>query len=118
MPHKCQQTTGKSPLLAALLHRITCKRHLPLPQPSRLVDGQPITIPVSPLTDRNFWQADILHDRPHNAQARSLRRKGVNLIGALAHIAKQALNRIGAPNVTMQNRRKRIKGQQMLFILT
>src|SRR6266702_2957034 len=37
----------------------------------------------------------------------------VNLIRPLANIAKEAFNRIGAANVAMHDRRKRIKGQKM-----
>ena len=41
--------------------------------------------------------------------------QGVHLIGAPSHIAEQALNGIGAPDVTVHDRWKSIKGQEMLF---
>jgi len=43
-------------------------------------------------------------------------REGVDLVGALAHIAKQAFNGIGAANGAVHHRREGIKGQEMLFI--
>ncbi len=43
-------------------------------------------------------------------------REGVDWVGALAHIAQQAFNGIGAANVAVHRRREGIKGQEMLFI--
>jgi hypothetical protein len=63
------------------------------------------------LQDGNLRQADILHHRPDNGQTRRLRREGINLIGALPHIAKQAFNRIRAANAAVHDRRDGIKGQ-------
>ncbi len=70
----------------------------------------------SPLADRDLWQADILRYRPDDGQTTGFGRKSVNLIGALPHIAKQAFNGIGAPNVAMHDWWKGIKRQEMLFI--
>ena len=42
----------------------------------------------------------------------------INLIGALPHIAEQAFNSIGGLNMAMHRLRKRIKRQQMLFVLS
>jgi hypothetical protein len=67
--------------------------------------------------DWNFGQTNILHDGPNNREARRLGCEGVNLIGALPHIAKQALNRVGGADVAMHDRRKGIKGQQMVLLL-
>jgi hypothetical protein len=73
---------------------------------------------VQLLADRNLGQVDMLHDRPHDGQATGLSRKGVNLIGASAHMAKQAFNGIRAPNRAMHHRRERRERQKMLFIFT
>jgi hypothetical protein len=63
-------------------------------------------------------QADILGRRPDNGQATGLRGEDVDLIGALPHIAEQTLNGIGRLNVSVHALRKRIKGQQVLFVLS
>ena len=63
-------------------------------------------------------QADVLDGRPDNRKTTGLCREHVNLIGALAHIAEQALNGIGRLNVAVYCLRKRIKRQQVLFILS
>ena len=68
------------------------------------------------LTDGNLGQAHILHHGPHDGQTRRLGGEGINLIGALPHEAPQAFNGIGAANVAVHDRWKRIKRQQMLFI--
>jgi len=60
-------------------------------------------------------QADILDRGPDNRKATGLGRKHVNLVGALAHIAEEALNGIGGLNVPVHGLRKRIKCQQVLF---
>jgi hypothetical protein len=62
-------------------------------------------------------KANILHDRPHNRQTTHLSGKGINLIGALSDIAKKAFDGIGGLNVAMHALWKRIKRQEMLFIL-
>src|SRR5947199_213834 len=71
-----------------------------------------------PLRDRNLWQADILHHRPHDGQTTGFCREGVNRIGALPDIAKETFNGIGTANVAMHDRRESIKRQKMLFIFT
>ncbi len=63
-------------------------------------------------------QADILDRRPDDGQATGLRREHVDLIGALAYIAEETLNGIGALNVAVHALRKRIKGQEVLFVLS
>src|SRR5207237_111753 len=50
------------------------------------------------------------------SQTTGFRREGVDLIGALAHIAKQAFDGIGAANVAMHDLREGIKGQEMVLI--
>ena len=62
-------------------------------------------------------QADILDRRPDNGETTRLCREGVNLIGALAYIAEQSLNRIGRLNVSVHRSRERIKREGVLFIL-
>jgi len=44
------------------------------------------------LADRNLWQTDSLHHRPHDGKYIRFGGEGVNLIGALAHEAPQAFN--------------------------
>jgi hypothetical protein len=44
-------------------------------------------------------------------------REHIDLIGALSHIAKETLNRIGGLKVPVHALRKGIKRQQVLFIL-
>src|SRR5690242_12929308 len=84
------------------------KRHLLPTHPFRLVAGRPTTMSREPLADRNLWQADILHHRPDDRLTAGFGRKGVNLIGALPHIAKQALNGIGAATGAVHDRREGI----------
>jgi hypothetical protein len=50
-----------------------------------------------------FVETDILHNRPHNGQTTHLRRKGINLISALSHIAEEAFDGIGRLDVTMHD---------------
>jgi len=59
---------------------------------------------------------DILHYCPHNREAAGFCGEGVNLIRALPDIAKETFNGIRAADVAMHDWRKRIKGQEMLFI--
>jgi hypothetical protein len=100
-------------MLLVLPRRIG-KQHLLLNHPVRLVASRPTAIRLSPLTDRNLWQADILHHRPDDRQTAGFGRKGVNLIGALPNIAKQAFNGVGASNVAVHDLREGIKRQHML----
>ena len=99
---------------------MTCSRaqtqHLPLRQPLWLVAARSRPISAELLADRNLGQANILHHRPDDGEATRLGRERVDLIGALAHITKQAFDGIGAANVTVHDRREGIKRQQMLFI--
>ncbi len=62
-------------------------------------------------------QADILDRRPDNREATGLGGEHVDLISSLPHIAEKALNSIGGLNVPMHALRKRIKRQQVLFVL-
>src|SRR5215472_4282789 len=50
---------------------------------------------ISGISERDFVQADILDRGPDNSQTTVLGREDINLIGALAHIAKQTLDGIG-----------------------
>ena len=92
------------------------KNDLLLHHPFRLVVHGATAISASPLRNRNLRQTDILHDCPDNGETTGFRREGVNLIGALPDIAKEAFNRIGTANGAMHDGRKGIKSQQMLFI--
>ena len=63
-------------------------------------------------------QTDVLDGRPDNGQATGLRRKHINLISALPHIAEQTLNGIRRLNVSMHALRKGIKRQEVLFVFS
>ncbi len=63
-------------------------------------------------------QADILNRGSDNRQATVLRREDVDLISALPHIAKETFNSIGGLYVSMHRLRKRIKRQEVFFILS
>jgi hypothetical protein len=65
---------------------------------------------------RDCVQTNILDRGPDNRQATGFRRKDVDLIGALAHITKEAFNSIGGSNVPVHPLRKGIKGQEVLFV--
>ena len=52
-----------------------------------------------------------------NGQTTHLGGKAINLIGALSNIAEEALDGIGGLNVAMHALWKRVKRQEMLFIL-
>jgi len=69
------------------------------------------------LADWDLGQANILHHSPDDGQATRFGREDINLVGALAHIAKQAFNGIGAADVAVHDRREGIERQEMLFIL-
>ena len=62
-------------------------------------------------------QADVLDRRPDNGKATGFCGEDVNLLGALPHIAKQAFNGFGRLDEPVHGRRKRVTGQQVLFIL-
>src|SRR5512135_273367 len=72
----------------------------------------------SAISQRDFMQADVLDRRPDNREATSLRRKHLNLIGTLPHVAKQTLNGIRTLNVSMHALRELVKRQQVLFIFS
>ncbi len=67
---------------------------------------------------REFVQTNALDGCPDNRQTTNLRREQINLIGALAYITEQALNGIGALNVSAHRGRERIKRQEVLFVLS
>ena len=48
-------------------------------------------------------QANVLDRCPDDREATSLGREDINLIGALAYVAKEALNGVGAANITMHD---------------
>ena len=72
--------------------------------------------PKPRLRDRYPGQVDILHDRPDDGQTTGFCGEGINLIGSLANIAKEAFNSIGTPNIAVHHCWKRIKRQEMFFI--
>ena len=63
-------------------------------------------------------QTDILDGRPDNGKATHLRRKHINLIGALPHIAEQTFDGVGRLNRAVHGLRKFVKRQEVLFILS
>src|SRR5438477_1748828 len=65
----------------------------------------------------DFVQADVLDGGPDNREATGLGGKHVDLIGALPHIAEEALNRIGGLNVAVHGGRELVKREEMLLIL-
>ena len=69
-------------------------------------------------SERDFVQADILDRGPDNRQATVLGREDVDLISPLPHIAEQTFNGISGLNVAMHRGRKRIKRQEMFFVLS
>jgi len=101
----------KAIVVVFLFHRKDGKRHLLPTHPFRLVAYVPIAISVQPLRDRNLWQADILHHRPHDGQTTGFCRKGINLIRALPDEASETFNGIGTANVAMHDRWESIKRQ-------
>jgi hypothetical protein len=82
-----------------------------------LVACTPTAICAERLVDWDAWQVDSLHGGPNNRQTRRLCRKGVNLVGALPDIAKEAFNRIGTTNIAMHDWWKCIKRQEMFSII-
>lgn len=63
-------------------------------------------------------QADVLDGGPDNRDATRLRRKHINLIGALPYIAEETFNGVGGLNVPMHRLRKGIQRQEVLFVLS
>src|SRR6266704_221017 len=118
-PEKCrtdlQKFMSKKLFEVLLLHRSVCKQHLPPLHPFRLVAYGPTTVSGQLLADWNLWQTNGLHHRPNNGQTRSLCRECVNLVRAPSDVAKEAFNGIGRANVAMHDRRKGVKGQEILF---
>src|SRR6266536_5949822 len=113
-----QNTPGKKLSEASRLHKSIWKQHLPPFHPFRMVASLPRTISVQLLADRNPWQTYPLHYSPNNGQATGFRRERINLIGASSNITKKAFNRIGGANVTVHDWRKRVKGEEMVFVFT
>jgi hypothetical protein len=99
------------------LHKKVNKEHLLPNHPFRLVVSLPRAVRAQPLADRNLWQANILHHGPDDGQARRLGREGINLIGALPHIAKQARSGIGAAKRAMHDRREGREGKSNVLRL-
>jgi hypothetical protein len=96
--------------------RLRTQNHLLL-KPAPKLTVACFSLEGSQLAERYFVKADILHHGPDNGQTTHLGREGINLIGALSHIAEKAFDGIGGLNMTMHGRGKGIKRQQMLFIL-
>jgi hypothetical protein len=61
-------------------------------------------------------QTDILNGCPDNGEATGLRRKHINLIRPLPHIAEEAFDGIGGLNVSMHALREVVKRQEVPFI--
>src|SRR5205823_13851577 len=94
------------------------KNSLLLTHPFRLVVYVPTAMSASPLRNGNLGQTDILHHSPDNGETTGFRGEGINLIGPLPDIAKEAFNRVGTANGAMHDLREGIKCQEMLFIFT
>jgi len=93
------------------------KNQLLLNQPLRLVVCLPAIVGSRALFQGDFMQANILDGRPDNGEATGLSREDVDLISPLPHIAEQTLNGVGGLNVSVHPLRKRIKRQEVLFVL-
>ena len=63
-------------------------------------------------------QADVLNRCPDNGETTGLGCEDVDLIGTLPYIAEETLDRIGGLNVPMHRCGKRIKRQEVLFVLS
>jgi hypothetical protein len=100
------------------LHKSAGKNHLPPNHPKRVVACVPSMTASQSLANWNLRQANILHHGPDDGQTAGFGREGVNLIGPLPHIAKQAFNGVGTPDGAVHHRRKGIQRQEMLFIFT
>ena len=94
------------------------KKHLLLNHPFWLVALVVAVLSSQVSFQRDFVQTDILDGCPDNGQATGLGREHINLIGALPHIAEETFNGIGRLNVPMHRLRKRIKRQEVLFVLS
>src|SRR5713226_1134101 len=60
-------------------------------------------------SQRDFVQTDILDGRPNDREATHLRRKHINLIGALPHEAPQAFDGVGRLNMSVHGHRELAK---------
>ncbi len=65
----------------------------------------------------DFSQSDTLNRGPDDSEATHLRGEDVNLVGALPHIAKQALGSVGRSNVAIHRLREVIKGEGLALFL-
>ena len=63
-------------------------------------------------------QADVLDRRPDNGQTTGFGREGVDLIGALSHIAEEAFDGIGGLNMPMHALGEVVKREHVLFVLS
>jgi hypothetical protein len=73
--------------------------------------------PKPRLRGRYPGQVYILHDRADDGPTTGFCGEGINLISSLANIAKEAFNGVGTPNIAVYRWWKRIKRQEMFFIL-
>ncbi len=62
----------------------------------------------SDASQRDFVQADVLDRGPDNRKATRLRRKHINLISPLPHIAEQAFDGVGRLNMSMHGGREAV----------
>jgi hypothetical protein len=76
--------------------------------PSRVAPG---------LFHGNLSESNALDGGPDDRQATHLGREDINLIGALAHIAKKTLNGVGSADRAMHRLREVVKGQGFVFLL-
>src|SRR6266487_5028321 len=72
---------------------------------------------VQCLADGNPGHVYALHDCPHDGETTRFRRERINLIGSLPHITEKAFDGVSRANGAMQNLRKGVKREQMVFVL-
>ena len=89
----------------------------PLPHPPSLA-GWWLTLGAETKvgSHRDFVQADILDNGPHNRQAAVLGGENVNLIGALPHVAEETFDGIGGLNMSVHDLRKFVKRVGLLLL--
>ncbi len=62
-------------------------------------------------------QSNALDSGPDDGQATHLGGEHVNLVGALTHVAKQALDGVGGANIAMHGLWEVVKGEGLVFFL-
>ena len=118
METKCQLSSGKAYFWQSCYTGSPGKDHLPLTQHFRLVVLTSTASRLQLLANWNFGKTYILHHSPDNGQTTGFRCESIDLISALSHVTEEALNRVRGANIAMHHLWKRIKREQMVFVLT